>query len=92
VGADNAFVQYDIYHAQRMEGELANTLSRYVARIDHVQMADNPGRHETGTGEINYAFLFAHLDHIGYKGHVGCEYKPATRTEDGLGWMTQQAR
>ncbi len=92
VGSDNAFVQYDIYHAQRMEGELANTMSRHLARIDHMQLADNPGRNEPGTGEINYAFLFAHLDRIGYKGWVGCEYKPATTTEAGLGWIKALAR
>jgi len=87
VGSDNLFVQYDIYHAQRTEGELAATLSKHLARIDHVQLADNPGRNEPGTGEINYDFLFAHLDRIGYKGHVGCEYKPASSTEAGLGWL-----
>jgi hydroxypyruvate isomerase len=86
VGADNAFVQYDIYHAQRMEGELAATMERHLPRIAHMQLADNPGRHEPGTGEINYAFLFAHLDRIGYTGHIGCEYKPAAGTEAGLGW------
>ncbi len=58
VGADNAFLQYDIYHAQRMEGELANTMQKHLARIGHMQLADNPGRNEPGTGEINYAFLF----------------------------------
>ena len=87
LGADNAFVQYDIYHAQRMEGELANTMSTQLARIGHIQLADNPGRHEPGSGEINYAFLFKHLDRIGYTGWIGCEYKPAARTEDGLGWI-----
>jgi hydroxypyruvate isomerase len=87
VDSDNLFLQYDIYHAQRMEGELAATLEKHLARIAHVQLADNPGRHEPGTGEINYPFLFAHLDRIGYRGHVGCEYKPATTTEAGLGWM-----
>jgi hydroxypyruvate isomerase len=92
VGADNAFVQYDIYHAQRYEGELAATLSRHLARIGHVQVADNPGRNEPGTGEINYPFLFAHLDRIGYKGWIGCEYKPATTTEAGLGWLEQARR
>ena len=86
VGADNAYVQYDIYHAQRMDGELAATMSKYLARIGHIQLADNPGRNEPGTGEINYAFLFAHLDRIGYAGWIGCEYKPATTTEAGLGW------
>ena len=86
VGAKNAFVQYDIYHAQRMEGELAATMQKYLTRIGHIQLADNPGRNEPGTGEINYAFLFAHLDRIGYSGWIGCEYKPATTTEAGLGW------
>jgi hydroxypyruvate isomerase len=91
VGADNLFVQYDIYHAQRMEGELAATLERHLPRIAHVQLADNPGRHEPGTGEINYSFLFAHLDRIGYRGFVGCEYKPAGATEEGLGWRQRLA-
>jgi hydroxypyruvate isomerase len=91
VGADNAFVQYDIYHAQRMEGELAATAQKYLARIGHIQLADNPGRNEPGTGEINYAFLFAHLDRIGYKGWIGCEYKPAGATEAGLGWRQRLA-
>ena len=86
VGADNAFVQYDIYHAQRMEGELAATMEKHLPCIGHIQLADNPGRHEPGTGEINYPFLFAHLDRIGYQGWIGCEYKPATSTEAGLGW------
>ncbi len=86
VGADNAFVQYDIYHAQRMEGEIAATVHKHLARIGHIQLADNPGRHEPGTGELNWAFLFAHLDRIGYGGWIGCEYKPATTTEAGLGW------
>jgi hydroxypyruvate isomerase len=87
VGSDNLFLQYDIYHAQRMEGELANTLEKHLSRIGHVQLADNPGRNEPGTGEINYDFLFAHLDRIGYSGSVGCEYKPADTTEAGLAWM-----
>ena len=91
VGADNAFIQYDIYHAQRMEGELAATVQKYLPRIGHIQLADNPGRNEPGTGEINYPFLFAHLDRIGYDGWIGCEYKPATNTEAGLGWRQQMA-
>jgi len=86
VDASNAFVQYDIYHAQRTEGELAATLQKHLPRIGHVQVADNPGRHEPGTGEINYRYLFAHLDRIGYDGWVGCEYKPARTTEIGLSW------
>lgn len=85
--ADNLFLQYDVYHMQRMEGDLANTLAAHIDRIAHIQIADNPGRHEPGTGEIDYAFLFAHLDRIGYKGWIGCEYKPVATTEAGLGWL-----
>ncbi len=92
VDAGNAFVQYDIYHAQRTEGELAATLQKHLARIGHVQLADNPGRNEPGSGEINYDFLFAHLDRIGYRGWVGCEYKPAASTEAGLGWLARARR
>jgi hydroxypyruvate isomerase len=87
VGADNLYLQYDIYHMQRMEGELAATMARHLARIAHIQLADNPGRNEPGSGEINYPFLFAHLDRIGYRGAIGCEYKPAGVTEAGLGWF-----
>jgi hydroxypyruvate isomerase len=87
VGSDNLFVQYDIYHAQIMEGDLARTMEAHLPRIAHIQLADNPGRHEPGTGEINYPFLFGHLDRIGYSGWVGCEYKPLTNTAAGLGWM-----
>ena len=86
VGADNGYIQYDIYHAQRMEGELAGTLQKYLPHIAHIQLADNPGRHEPGSGEINYPFLFKHLDQIGYTGWIGCEYKPTTTTQAGLGW------
>ena len=92
VGADNLFLQYDIYHAQRFEGELANTMSKYIDRIAHVQVADLPGRHEPGTGEINYDFIFGHLDRIGYRGQVGCEYIPSGTTEAGLGWLERARR
>ena len=87
VGSANLYLQYDIYHMQIMEGDLARTVEANLAVINHVQLADNPGRHEPGTGEINYRFLFAHLERIGYQGWVGCEYKPATTTAAGLGWM-----
>ena len=86
VGAENLFIQYDIYHAQRMEGELANTLSRYLPMIGHMQLADTPGRHEPGTGEINFPFLFRHIDALGYTGWIGCEYKPLADTASGLSW------
>jgi len=89
VGADNLLVQYDIYHAQRMEGELANTIEKNLSKIGHIQLADNPGRNEPGTGEINYHFLFKFLDRIGYQGWIGCEYKPTANTEAGLGWIKQ---
>ncbi|MCG8597216.1 MAG: hydroxypyruvate isomerase [Kiloniellales bacterium] len=87
VGSANLFFQYDIYHMQIMEGDLAPTLEANLGRIAHLQLADTPGRHEPGTGEINYPFLFAHLDRIGYSGWIGCEYKPATTTAEGLGWF-----
>lgn len=86
-GGDNLFIQYDIFHMQRMEGELAATIEKHLPRIAHLQLADNPGRHEPGTGEINFGFLFGHLDRIGYAGWIGCEYKPATTTTQGLGWF-----
>ena len=92
VGAKNLFLQYDVYHAQRYEGELANTISAYIDHIAHVQVADHPGRHEPGTGEINYDFIFAHLERAGYRGHVGCEYVPAGTTEAGLGWLERARR
>jgi hydroxypyruvate isomerase len=87
VGSDNLFVQYDIYHAQIMEGDLTRTMEANLPRIAHIQLADNPGRHEPGTGEINYPFLFGHLDKIGYAGWIGCEYRPLTSTDAGLGWL-----
>lgn len=87
VGSDNLYIQYDIYHMQIMEGDLAPTMERLLPKIAHMQLADTPGRHEPGTGEINYGFLFGHLDSIGYKGWIGCEYMPASGTTEGLGWM-----
>ncbi|MDE2391697.1 MAG: TIM barrel protein, partial [Rhodospirillales bacterium] len=90
VGADNLFLQYDIYHAQRSEGELAATMAKHLARIAHVQIADNPGRNEPGTGEINYPFLFNRIDELGYKGWIGCEYRPRGTTSEGMSWLTTQ--
>lgn len=87
VGSDNLFLQYDIYHMQRMEGELTATIERNLASIAHIQIADNPGRNEPGTGEINFAFLFERLDALGYNGWIGCEYKPLGTTSSGLGWI-----
>ena len=85
---ENAWLQYDIYHMQVMEGDLAQTIERLQDRIPHFQLADNPGRNEPGTGEINYPFLFSFIDGLGYDGWIGCEYRPAGVTEEGLGWAS----
>ncbi|GAB4207102.1 MAG: hydroxypyruvate isomerase [Tibeticola sp.] len=89
---DNVFLQYDIYHAQRMEGELCNTIRDLLPRIAHMQLADSPGRHEPCSGEIRYRFLFDFIDALGYQGWIGCEYKPKDAnpggTDRGLGWMS----
>lgn len=86
-GSSNLALQYDIYHMQIMEGDLAPTIERNLSRIEHMQLADNPGRHEPGTGEINYPFLFDFIDKLGYSGWIGCEYKPLNATDAGLGWV-----
>jgi hydroxypyruvate isomerase len=83
----NLALQYDVYHMQRMEGDLITTLTDQMARIGHIQIADNPGRHEPGTGEINFSNLFAAIDGAGYEGWIGCEYRPCGGTEAGLGWL-----
>ncbi len=88
-GSGNLRIQYDAYHMQIMEGDLARTIEANLELIGHVQIADNPGRHEPGTGEINYGFLLAHLDRLGYGGYVGCEYRPAAGTVEGLGWARE---
>jgi hydroxypyruvate isomerase len=88
-GASNVRFQYDVYHMQIMEGDLATSLQAHLARIGHIQIADPPARNEPGTGEINYPFLFQWIDQIGYDGWIGCEYRPKGKTEDGLGWMRQ---
>ncbi|WP_193335792.1 hydroxypyruvate isomerase [Devosia beringensis] len=87
VGSDNLFIQYDVYHTQVMQGDLVPTYERLRHRIGHVQIADNPGRNEPGTGEINYGFVLSELDRLGYDGWVGCEYKPRAGTSAGLAWM-----
>ena len=87
IGRPNVAMQYDVYHAQRQEGEIAATLAANIKRIGHVQIADNPGRHEPGTGEINFPFVFSELDRLGYDGYVGLEYVPAPDTLSSLGWI-----
>lgn len=88
VDRPNLRFQYDIYHMQRMEGELINTITELGEIIGHIQLADNPGRHEPGTGEINYVNLFKAIDASGYRGWIGCEYIPEAGTEEGLGWLS----
>jgi len=85
-GASNAFVQYDLFHMQVMEGDLAKTIERLLPRIGHMQLADVPGRHEPGSGEINYPWLLAEIDRMGYAGWIGCEYNPSADTLSGLRW------
>ena len=87
VGVDNLGLQFDLYHAQIMEGDLTRRLEALMPRIAHIQIAGVPERHEPDTGEVNYPHLFGVLDRLGYAGFVGCEYRPAGRTEDGLGWL-----
>ncbi len=86
VASPNLYLQYDIYHMQIMEGDLGPTIKANLPRIAHLQIADNPGRNEPGTGEINHAFLFELLDKEGYQGYVGAEYKPRGKTDEGLAW------
>ncbi|MBM3384474.1 MAG: TIM barrel protein [Betaproteobacteria bacterium] len=86
VGEPNLMLQYDLFHMQIVEGDLAKTMERLLARIGHMQIADVPDRHEPGTGEVNFDFLLRHMDAIGYAGWVGCEYIPAGDTAKGLAW------
>lgn len=86
-GSDNIFIQYDAYHMHIMEGEALETLAMFWDRIAHIQVADAPGRHEPGTGEIDFRTLFEFLSRKRYAGYIGCEYIPAGATVDGLGWM-----
>lgn len=87
VGSDNLFIQADLYHMAMMGEDLAESLATHRDRIAHVQIADAPGRHEPGTGTIDFPAAFAALDRLGYDGFIGCEYLPASGTEAGLGWM-----
>ena len=82
----NLQLQYDVYHLQVMEGDLMRSMGRLLPSIGHIQIADNPGRHEPGTGEINFANLLPHIDALGYGGWVGCEYLPQSNTLSGLAW------
>jgi hydroxypyruvate isomerase len=89
VGAANLKLQYDVYHMQKMEGNLTETIRNNLARIGHIQIADNPGRKQPGTGEINYGFLLSELDRLGYEGYVGLEYNPTPDTISSLTWVKE---
>jgi len=91
VGSSNLYIQYDVYHMQVMQGDLIPTYERLKDRIAHIQVADNPGRNEPGTGEINYPFVLGEIDRLGYDGWIGCEYKPKAGTTAGLGWLKTYA-
>ena len=88
IGESNVGMQFDCFHCQMAEGNVAGKLRAYLPRIRHIQIAGAPERHEPDTGELRYEYLFPLLDELGYAGYVGCEYNPAGRTEDGLGWFT----
>ena len=92
VGSSNLSLQYDVYHMQIMEGDLIPTMRANLGSIGHIQIADTPGRHEPGTGEINYPNVFSAIDDMGYEGWIGCEYIPLTTTEEGLGWADKYLR
>lgn len=89
VGSDNLKIQYDVYHMQKMEGNPTETMKSILEKIRHIQIADNPKRHQPGTGELNYRFLLGELDEMGYQGYVGLEYVPEPDTLSSLGWVTE---
>ena len=92
VGSDNLSLQYDIYHMQIMEGDVAPAIERLLPRITHMQLADVPGRHEPGTGTIDFPALLSAIDRLGYTGWIGCEYVPKAGTVAGLGWTAPYLR
>ncbi len=92
VNRPNLKYQYDIYHMQRMEGNVIATLREHSKQIGHVQLADSPGRNEPGTGEIHYPHVLAALDELGYQGYVGLEYNPTTSSEASFAWLPRECR
>jgi hydroxypyruvate isomerase len=85
-GADNLMLQYDVFHMQIVEGDIAKTIERLLPRIGHIQIADVPDRNEPGTGELNFGWLLPHIDRLGYQGWIGAEYIPNGDTVQGLSW------
>lgn len=86
IGRDRTGLQFDIYHCQTAQGDVATRLEKLLPYIEHMQLADVPGRHEPGTGEIGWEYLFRRIDELGYSGWIGCEYAPRGDTAEGLGW------
>jgi len=86
IGRDRLGLQFDIYHCQTAQGDLTTRLAQLMGSIDHMQLADVPGRHEPGTGEIGWEFVFRRIDELGYQGWIGCEYTPLGDTVEGLAW------
>jgi hydroxypyruvate isomerase len=87
IGPERIGLQFDLYHCQITEGDIVKRVERHLPLIAHMQVADNPGRHEPGTGEVNWPFVFGRIDELGFRGWIGCEYRPAGATLDGLGWF-----
>lgn len=92
IGRDRVGLQFDVYHCQVAEGDITRKMAAFMPVIAHMQIADVPDRHEPGTGEIGWDHVFAQMDALGYRGWVGCEYRPAGRTEGGLGWRHRFGR
>lgn len=87
IGPERLGLQFDLYHCQITEGDVVKTVEKHLPLIAHMQVADTPGRHEPGTGEVNWPFVFERIDALGFRGWIGCEYRPRGVTEDGLGWF-----
>ena len=87
IGPDRLGLQFDLYHTQITEGDITRRFEALLPLITHAQVADTPGRHEPGTGEVNWSYVFDRIDAMGYRGWIGCEYRPAAGTEEGLGWL-----
>ena len=87
IGPDRIGMQFDLYHCQITEGDIVKRVEKHLPLIAHMQVADNPGRNEPGTGEVNWPFVFRRIDELGFRGWIGCEYKPAAETTAGLGWF-----
>jgi hydroxypyruvate isomerase len=92
VGRGNLKIQHDLYHMQRMEGNLVANLREYIGEIGHVQIADSPGRGQPGTGEIHYPYVLGVLEELGYSGYVGLEYNPVGTTEESFAWIPRDGR